>query len=266
MGTYINTKDVFEFLNDYTEVRGEVVGTGNNSTTIFTLDQKKLISGSETIYTDSSALTSGITTDYDEGEITFDSAPDSGSVVTMDYDYTSIPNSVVNTMITEEEAKAEEILKRNFETNSDVTEYHNVERKQKTFFTKYSPIVTASIARNKNHETSTPNWETLSSGLGNDYLMTEEDKKIGKIRFIDNNPSAGKDRLKIVYNYGPSTNMLNLAKEYIKLKTVRKVFDSTILKAYTAGNEGFSPARVEQIDDRLLELSKVLRRNEITLI
>lgn len=267
MGSFINPIKVWEFLNDYSKIVGETAGTGNGSTTSFSLNNDNIVSGSTTIYTDSGQVTSGVTWDYDNGDFTFSSAPDSGSSITSDYKHASIPNSVITDFIDQIESKIQEIAKRTLTYQTNSTQYLDVEEKQRTFFTRNFPVNTISVARNKNDETDTPDWESLTSGLGNHYIMTDEDKKIGRIRFIDKWPDKGKNRLRVIYSYGYSSgDVPNVVKELATLETARKVLDSTVYKAYTGGKEGFSPARIEQIDNRITELSKVIKRDEFSLL
>jgi len=65
---------------------GEVVGTGNGTTTVFNLKQPPITAESETIY-----LHGIVTTDYQinytSGAVTFTVAPVEGVVITADYDY-----------------------------------------------------------------------------------------------------------------------------------------------------------------------------------
>jgi len=264
MGNIINPQDVWDFVNTYNEIRTETAGTADGSSQTFSLENKYLITGSEKIYTDGSQMTSGIVVDYDEGKITL--TANTGSVVTCDYNYSSIPNSVIEDFIIQIEDKLENLSRRKFNLTNR-TEYLSVDKNQKTFFTKYYPVVTCSVSRNKNAVTDTANWEVLSEGIGEDYIMNDEDKEIGRIRFIDKFPSCGTDKLKIIYSYGYSDGSIpSIIKELAVLETSRKILDSTIYKAYVGGQEGFSPARIEQIDDRINELRKIIKRDEISII
>jgi len=262
MANIITPKKVWEFLNSYKEIRAETAGTATNtSSQTYSLSNKNLISGSETATVGTGVVSA--TWDYDAGKVTL--AVNSGSTVTVDYDYASIPNSVMNDFVNQIEDKLQSLSRRQFNITTDRTEYLDVDN-QKTFFTKYYPVNTASVSKNKNHETDTPDWEVLDEGLGNDYIMTDEDKKIGRFRFIDNFPSDGKNKVKIVYSYGYSDGSIpGVVKELATLETSRKVVNSTIYNAYVDGSE-FSPARLEQVDNRIVELRKILRRDEISLI
>lgn len=70
-----------------TAITGENVGTGDGTTTTFTLDYPPVLYHSETIYIDGAAKTrdTDYTIDYETGEITFTSAPASGASITADY-------------------------------------------------------------------------------------------------------------------------------------------------------------------------------------
>jgi len=265
MGKYITPVDVWNFLNSYTEIRAETAGTATGNSQTFSLANKNIISGSTTIYTNGTQITQSATWDYDAGKFTLTAV--SGSSVTVDYDYASIPNSVMTDFITQTEDKLDNLSRRKFNITTGRTEYLDVDENQKTFFTKYYPIQTASISRNKNHETDTPNWETLTEGLGGHYLMTDEDKLIGRFRLIDKFPEKGKNKIRVIYSYGYSSGSIPaVVKELATLECARKVLDSSIYNAYVDGREGFSPARIEQIDNRIEELRKILKRDEISLI
>ncbi len=68
------------------QVVAEDVGTGDNSTKLFTLKHHPIINGSETIYLDGNQTTN-YTIDYGNGTITFDAAPGAGIAITADYEY-----------------------------------------------------------------------------------------------------------------------------------------------------------------------------------
>ena len=66
----------------------ESVGTGDNTTTLFTLDKKYVDSSNMTIYIDTVETSAYIVVDNENyGQITFSSAPLSGEVITATYDY-----------------------------------------------------------------------------------------------------------------------------------------------------------------------------------
>lgn len=86
-----NIKNYYPYLIEMqyfesTDVSAESVGTGDGTETVFNLDNYPVVSTSETIKLDGTA-TSAYSIVYDEGEITFDSAPGGGVAVTADYAY-----------------------------------------------------------------------------------------------------------------------------------------------------------------------------------
>jgi len=70
---------------------GEAVGIGDGTTTVFSLAQKPVEVDSETVYIDGVAQTKATdySINYETGEITFVTAPASGTTITADYDYAS---------------------------------------------------------------------------------------------------------------------------------------------------------------------------------
>lgn len=257
-------KNVWDFLNSYSEIRGETAGTSlSTASATYSLNNRYLIQGSEIVYTDG-GVASADKWDYDEGKVTI--AADSGSEITVDYNYGFIPNSVVSDFVSQAEDKIESIARRKF-LKQNREEYLDVEKGQKTFFLKYYPVISSSVAINQSAVTSTPDWKTLSSGLGNDYLMDSEDKSIGRLRFIDNFPTKGKNKIKVDYTYGYSSSSIpSVVKELATLECARKILDSTIYNAYVDGKEGFSPARIEQIDNRIKELRNLVKKENISLV
>ncbi|NIS80822.1 MAG: hypothetical protein GTO14_11565, partial [Anaerolineales bacterium] len=71
-----------------TAVTGESVGQGDDSTTVFNLEQPRLMCGSETIYLGGVPQTrfTDYTINYKTGQITFTTAPGFGVAITADYE------------------------------------------------------------------------------------------------------------------------------------------------------------------------------------
>ncbi len=263
---YTTPKKVWEYLNGYEEVRDENLGVGNSSTTVFDLEHNNVISGSETIYSAGTVLTSGVSLDYDEGKVTFSSAPSSGVQLKIDYDYADLPNSVIERMISQSDEYIEKITKRNFGHNTGETEYLDVEPKQKTFFLRNFPIITiSSVAENTASITDNPSWVTRSEGLGNDYICNDYDKTIGRIRFIDNFPEEKINGLKVVYDYGYTTTPA-IIEELSTLLTIRRLVDSNLYRTIVKGKDAFSPVRLEQVDERINSLINQVKKTEFQLI
>lgn len=121
--TYTTIRDVYEFMNLYQEVWGEAVGTGDSQETEFSLDNRKVVTGSLTVYL-AGVVTTAYTLDADAGVITFDSAP-SAVAITADYWYSDIPSSVVGTYITRVEKAIDSRMGRSFGTATNVTEFYD---------------------------------------------------------------------------------------------------------------------------------------------
>ena len=75
-----------------TAVTAEAVGTGNGTTTVFTLTNKPVIPGSQTVNVNAVAQTYGTqyTMNFDTGSVTFTTAPANTLAVTADYTYYSV--------------------------------------------------------------------------------------------------------------------------------------------------------------------------------
>jgi len=263
--TYCSSHEVWKNLGKdaYTKVRSEIVGTASStSSTTYDLDHDNVISNSETIYIDGSSDTTA-TLNYDDGKVTI--AASSGSVISADYDYSDVPDSIVNQMISSSDAMVENVTGRTFNSSS-TTEYLTVEEDQKTFFLRYYPIISLdSVERNKSSLTTNPDWETLTPGIGNDYLTGSADNEIGRIRFIDSFPYIGEDRLKVTYSYGYSSTP-PLVKELSILLTLRQLANSSVYKSMVKGYDAFTPVRTTEIEKRIEELKKILRKQNVSLI
>jgi|19_taG_2_1085344.scaffolds.fasta_scaffold00112_36 hypothetical protein len=264
MVKYINPQDIWDYLgkNAFTKVRSEAVGTGNDTLSAFSVPNDNLISTSVAVYTDSTQVTSGVSVDYDDGELTFDSAPTSGVVVSIDYNYSDMQDSAVKDLINQSEEELETMTGRTFESSS-ATEYLDVRFLQDEFFLKNYPVLgITSIARNTAAETDTPVWETLSQGLGSDYLVESSSSQIS---FIDNKPENGKRKIKAVYNYGFATPP-NLAKELDILLCVKRMVNSAVFKSVSEGNNSLGAIDIERMDSRIKEINLLLRKQNLEVV
>jgi hypothetical protein len=262
--SYCSSTEVLNYLGKdaKTKVRSEVVGTSSGTTsTSWSLDHDNVISGSVTLYTDSTIVpTASYTLDLDDGDITSLSVT-SGSVLTADYDYSDIADSIVQQMISGSDALLETQLGRTFNSSS-TTEYLTVEDDQDVFFLKNYPVLTlSSVQRNIGNATDT-DWDTLAQGLDNDFIANSEDLLIGRIRCIDNKPYIGDDMLKVTYSYG-FASVPALVKELSILLTLRQMMQSSVYKSIFEGYDGFTPVRLNEINERIEELKKVLGKQSI---
>jgi len=267
--SYSTTQDIWKNLGKdaYTKIRTEVVGTSSTTaSTSWSLDHDNVISGSTTLYTDSTAVpTSSYTLNLDDGNVTGLSV-NSGSVLTADYDYGDLADSIISDMISSSDSLIENETGRKFTNNTNSTEYLTCEEKQTVWFLKNYPVITlSSVARNTAVQTATPIWETLSAGLGNDYIANSEDLSIGRIRFIDSKPFNGEDMLKVIYDYG-YTSTPQLVKELSILLTIRQLANSSLYKSIVKGYDNFTPVRLNEIEERIEELKRVLRKQSIEAI
>lgn len=269
--SYCSSAEIWDNLGKdaKTKVRTENLGTSSTTaSTNYELDHDNLITNSLTLYTDSSIVGTGsYTLNLNDGKITGLTGASSGSVLTTDYDYADLPDSIVSQMINSSDELIENELGRSFENNTGSVEYLNVEFGQKVFFLKNYPVITlTSVERNiGGSETVTPDWETLTSGLGNDYLTNSEDLSVGRIRCIDNFPYTGEDSLKITYDYGYASTPY-LVKELSILLTLRQMAQSSVYKSIVKGYDNFTPIRTTEIESRIEELKRILKKNSISLI
>ncbi|HUU86745.1 MAG TPA: hypothetical protein VMX17_03235 [Candidatus Glassbacteria bacterium] len=265
---YCNSSEVLKYLGKdaYTKIRSEVVGTGTGVISTWELDHDNVLSSSQTLYTDSISVSTGsYTLNLDDGTITGLTAS-SGSVLTANYDYSDIPDSIVQQMISSSDSLIDTETGRNFGNNTGSVEYLDIEEKQTTFFLKNYPIITlSSVERNKSVQTSAPDWETLTGGLGEDYISNSEDLSLGRIRFIDNLPYIGQDNLKVTYDHGYTTTP-SLVKELSILLTIRQMTNSAVYKSMFKGYDNFTPVRLEEIENRIEELKRILKKQSINLV
>ena len=267
--SYIIPQEIWDELGSdaYTRVRTEIVGTGNGVISTLSLNHPYVISGSATIYTGGTAATS-CTLDLDEGQIIGLTAS-SGSAITVDYNYADIPDSKVQAIISSSDAMSEELTGRKFSTQTNNTEYLDVDEDQKEFFLSNYPIITmSSLQVNTNDVTSTPNWSSSTEGIGNDYIMNSDDRKAGRFRFIEIGLSKGIDRIKAVYDYGYAITAPQyfLAQELSRLLAVRQMTNSSVYKSMFKGYDNFKPVRLEEINVRIEELIRLLKKQSISSI
>ncbi|MHA1383230.1 MAG: hypothetical protein ACTSR3_05695 [Candidatus Helarchaeota archaeon] len=261
---YITPLELWKSLGKdaFTKVRNEVVGTGNGVNTSFSLDHDNVVSGSETIYTDST-IVADYSIDLDDGELTLTASDN--SVVTADYSYADIPDSHVQEILERADAELTESTGRTF-TTSSTSEYIDVEdsTQDEYFLLNYPVITISSLQTNTSSSvTDTPSWRTLTQGLGNDFLANTEDLKVGKFRFIDNFPNKGKDRIKVTYTYGLTGSDLALVKELATLLATRQMINSTIYQTIFKGRDSSSPINLDVVENRIKELTRKLKKINI---
>ena len=101
--------------------------------------------------------------------------------------------------------------------------------------------------------------------MGNDYLANPEDLEIGRIRFIDNFPIKGYDQIRVTYDYGYTTTP-PLVKELSILLTLRNMANSTVYKSIFKGYDNFTPVKLTEIENRIEELKRILKKQSVTLV
>jgi hypothetical protein len=203
--------------------------------------------------------------DLDDGELIYSSAPGISGSIVADYFYADIPDSEMVQFINEAEKDLENMTGRSFNVQTTSDEYQDVGDEQKVFYTKNYPVINLTASHNVNSVVDSPSWTTSVEGLGNDYLMDTNDKLIGKLEYIDNCPYEGLKKLKLNYTYGYST-IPDDVKELATLLTLRKMINSAVYKAIFKGRDAFSPARLDEIEVRIIQLTNILRKQNISLI
>jgi hypothetical protein len=110
------------------------------------------------------------------------------------------------------------------------------------------------VERNTQGLTDTANWETLTSGAGNQFLSTTEDQDVGRIRIFDNYPAKGTDRLRVSYDYGYTDSSVRPLE--VKQLTIYHVAKEVVLRpAFTKSISGGF--------DKFLGLTPTILQNEI---
>jgi len=152
-----------------TNVRNEAVGTGNSEETVFSLDNTRVVPGSDTVYLGGTATTA-YTINEDTGVITFTSAP---GVVAITADYSYVPVETLDIVesdyddaIAKAEAYVKKVTGKHYVTTASATDWFDLNVKdfdKRTdidtgildyaydfndtgyrFFTTYKPIVNVS--------------------------------------------------------------------------------------------------------------------------
>ena len=263
--SYSSPKEIWKHLGKdaYTKIRSETLGTGNGTISSWALDFDNVISGSVSLYTNSGLVTSSAySIDYDDGTISGYTAT-AGLIISADYDYADLPDSIIRQMISSSDSLIESETGRVFSLTTSNTEYLSVDESQDVFFLKNYPVTTiSSLSVNTASQTDAPSWSASTSGLGEDYIANSDDLLIGRIRFIDNLPQAGQDVLKVVYNYGYSATP-PLVKELSILVTLRQMINSSVYKSIFKGYDNFTPVRLNEINERIEELKRILKKQSI---
>jgi hypothetical protein len=262
--SYTTSEEVLKYLGKdaLTQVRAETLGTG--AATTWTASHNNLVTGSVNLYTGGSLITTSYSTNLDDGIITYTGT--AGVVVSADFDYSDVPDSVLQSIISSSDALIDMRTGRSFSTTTGNVEYLNVNNEQKTFFLNNYPIITlSSVEQNTEEEINTPIWSTSTQGLGNDYLTNSEDLKIGRIRFIQNFPIPGNDQIKVTYDYGYADTPA-LINELSKLLSIRQLANSTVYKSIFMGRDNYTPVRLNEIEARIEELFRLFTKQDISSI
>lgn len=258
--SYTTTKKVWEYLGKdaYTQVRGEVLGTGNGTASSWTASQLNLVSTSTSLYTNSAEYTGSYGLDLDKGIITYTAS--NGVVLSADYNYADVPDSQISDLITQSDEELELRTGRKFTQVTGNVEYISLNPNQCECFLKNYPVLTLSYLETRKEAL----FEVLTEGYTEDYTTTAEDLSLGRIRFnVD--MGYGKDMLRATYDYGYAVTP-TMIEELSKLLTIRQMANSTVYKSIFKGYDNFTPVRLEEIENRIEELFALFTRQEINSI
>jgi len=252
----------------FTKVRNEIVGTGNGTTSAWALDHDNIITGSDVLYTDGNVVTtSAYTIDLDDGNI---SGLTVGNDVTLsaDYNYGDLDNTTIQSILDKVDADVKKETGRTFVKTTGTIEYIDVETGDTEFYLKNFPVITISeVAINQSAVTDSPDWKVLTEGLGNDYISNTDDLLDGRIKIIDNKPSAGEDRIRVTYDHGYETaDIPELVKELTVLKAQWRMAKSSIYKSIFKGNDNFTPVKLDELQkdiQRIVDELKVVNIDRI---
>ena len=262
--TTITSLDLWKSLGktSYTKIRTEAVGTGDGSTTAFSLDKDNVVTDSTTLYANGVEITSSYTLDLDDGDISGLTLA-SDSALTADYNYADLPDSYIQDVLNQADEFLTSSTGRIFATTT-TTEYLDVESStQDEYFLKHWPITTiSSLQINLNSPTDTPSWSSSTQGLGNDFLTNDEDLLAGKFRVIDNFPSIGKDSIKVTYIHGYATTPYRV-KELATLLAQGVLVRSTVYQTIYQGRDNSSPINLDVVEKRVATLTNELKSMNI---
>jgi hypothetical protein len=201
---------------------------------------------------------------YDDGYITLGTgglATCSGKYVWADYNFASIPNTQMVSLISASDREIERMTGRNWNSNSSQVDYLSVNDYETEFYLSKYPILSISTLKvNQNDVTTTASWLTLTAGIGKDYLFNDEDKAIGRIRFINNLPSAGTDRVEATYDWGYTSSPQEIKTLSILYTVKQLVANPVFARQLMEGRDNFIPIRTDIIDavinDKLMSMKK----------
>lgn len=267
---YCSPNEVWGYLGKdaYTKVRSEIVGTSSTTaSTNYELSNDNIISNSCYLYDDGIIIpTSSYSLNLDDGKIIGLTGSVSGSIISADYDYAKVADSVLQNMISSSDLTIEKETGRKFYPRYTSSEYFSVDKKQKTFFLNNYPAITISAVEvNSVPNGFTPEWVAAEEGI--DYISNSDDLELGRIRFLNSSqyPLEGEDQLKVTYVYGSDTVPSDV-KELSILLTIKQLMSSSVYKSIFVGQDNFTPVRLDNIDNRIEELKQILKKYSISSI
>jgi hypothetical protein len=252
----------------------ENVGTGDGSTTVFTLKNSKIVSKDYTgspaasdiyIYlnnSDTPETSTNYSIDAESGEVTFNSAPSAGYKIEATYWHSTISDDDIENLITFADSYINDESGRSFPTSGDVylqhTQYWDGDGKTKTFFFERMPLYSVqSITVDGNS----------SLTVDTDYYLYPTNTEAYWIEF-ETTPSNDNKNVYITYEYGQqltdivtrlSTNLA--AQEAVEQELARRGTSGAAINVKSTGkivgstNRYINTLRVLRIkEDKLWEL------------
>lgn len=138
---YVTVVQVQDFLNLFTEVTSEAVGTGTGSAVTFDFDYKNVVENSEKVYVAGTQVPHdrNYFMQYDDGRIVFQTGyiPTTGQAITADYKYSDPSNSVVAAHILRAEDEINRIAGRTFYAPQTVVELYTGDAKNDSALWRY---------------------------------------------------------------------------------------------------------------------------------
>ena len=278
---YCNPRDVWQYLNKFKRVRQELMTTNGTSSIVLSLTGSSDVAGvniiegtyeikAGTAYNTASELIEGTHyyLDLDNGTVVLTTAGTSsanGKSIWADYDSADLSNTTVRDIIDNASRQLEFDTGRRFNSGS-YTEYFNVNG-ETSFFTKYYPhIDTPTVEENLSAVSDVASWTTRTAGFGADYLSNDGDKLIGRVRFIDNVPGCGTDKLRVTYNAGYVTIPDKIRRTAVLYAVKDLLINPAYAKNFMQGLDLYTNAEFKYVQNEIDAVKAQYRRDRVELV
>lgn len=219
-----------------------------------------IIDGTETLTVGGVEQTdSDYTINYEDNTIDY-SGTDSGDA-TLDYGFGPYNSQVVLDRIDSAETYIDEQTNTTYDGYNTVTdELYDGDSSQRVYTFVNRPVRSVSkVALNEPTNSSNPNYNTLTEGLGEDYV---KHKDLG-VKFLPEGKKPSNDPMdvQVSYDYGYS-NVPGDIEELATILVIQSLAHGTVFGAMVDGRDNFDPQTVESYKDdiqRLLEHRRIMR-------